>query len=129
MKTTLKTLTAAFVLAMGASFASAASADTFSAGASLKATPVQYGGRYDRDRDYNRGRDYDRGRAYDRGRDYDRDGVPNRYDRDRDNDGIRNRWDRNDYSGRGYYRARAWDWDGDGVPNRRDSRPRNPRRS
>jgi hypothetical protein len=123
MKTTLKTLTAALALAIGASFASAASADTFSTGVTLRATPVQYGGRY-----YDRDDDYNRGRNYYRGRDYDRDGVPNRYDRDRDNDGIRNRWDRNDYSGRGYHRSRyrPWDVDGDGVPNRRDARPRNP---
>jgi hypothetical protein len=126
MKTTLKTLTAALALAIGASFASAASAETFASGASFKATPVQYSGRSDR------GRDYDGGRDYSRGRDYDRDGISNRYDRDRDNDGVRNRYDRNDYSGRGFYRSgrrTSWDWDGDGVPNRRDARPRNPWRS
>jgi hypothetical protein len=125
MKTKLKTLTAALALTIGASFASAASADTFSTGAGMKATPVQYNGGYDRDRN-DRDR-YDRDDTGYRGRDYDRDGDRNRYGRDRDND----RWDRNNSYGRGYnrYRVRAWDWDGDGVPNRYDSRPRNPWRS
>lgn len=111
---TLKILTAAFVLAMGASFATAASADTFAAGASFKATPVQYDGRY---------RDHDRGRDHDRYRDRD-----HRWERNHYRDG---RDYRGGYYGGGYYRSRyrAWDWDGDGVPNRYDSRPRNPRRS
>lgn len=129
---TLKSLTAAVVLALSASIASAAYADGPSARASFKATPVQYDGRYDNDRrDWDR--DGDRGRDYDRGRDNDRyDNDRGRYDRDRDRrgDGYGYRDQRGGYGGN-YYRSRvrAWDWDGDGVPNRYDSRPRNPWRS